>query len=109
MVTRAPIWGCVGFSDVVPCLTMLFRRSFYFFLLGIVVGFWAGPVPAQVASITIRELTLTPQGEQFRSFAGMPQTFLPGEENHFVVNPPVDFVNRVAKVTAVAEFWMRTP
>jgi uncharacterized protein (TIGR03437 family) len=83
---------------------MLFRRSFYLILLGLVVGFWVGPVPAQVASIAIRELTLTPQGEQFRSFAGIPQTFIPGEENHFVVNPPVDFVNRVAKVTAVVDY-----
>ena len=61
-------------------------------------------VSAQVASFTLRELTITPAGDQFRSFAGKPQTFIPGEENTLVVNAPVDFVHRAAKVSAKVDY-----
>ena len=61
-------------------------------------------VSAQTASIVVREFSIIPEDERFRSFAGVPQTFRPGEDNIFTINPPVDFRNRQAKVRAVVDY-----
>jgi len=68
------------------------------------IGLFPTAALTQTASIVLRELTITPEGEQFRSFAGIPQTFIPDEDRNFVVNPPTDFRNRSAKVTAVIDY-----
>jgi len=68
------------------------------------IGLFSTAALAQTASIVLHELTITPEGEQFRSFAGAPQTFVPGEDNNFVVNPPTDARHRPAKVTAVVDY-----
>ena len=70
------------------------------------IGLFPTAALAQTASLVLRELTITPQGEpHFRSFAGIPQTFIPGEENNFVVNPDTrEPGHRRAKVTAVIDY-----
>ena len=69
------------------------------------IGLFPTAALAQTASLVLRELRITPQGEQhFRSFAGIPQTFIPEEDRNFVVNPPTDAANRRAKVTAVIDY-----
>lgn len=64
------------------------------------------PVAAQSqsGSIAVRSLTITPEGEEFRSFAGQPYVFTPGADNTLVVNPPPSFESRTAKVSAVLDY-----
>ncbi|MEZ5394837.1 MAG: choice-of-anchor D domain-containing protein [Bryobacterales bacterium] len=65
---------------------------------------FASVISAQVGSITLREITITPEGERFRSFAGKSQTFTPGADNTLVVNAPVDSRHRTAKVSAKVDY-----